>query len=84
LNRLDNDDDLYNSYFRWMGTEEVINHQFLCRLCAVLHDDFPTHFTGTLMTGGADRASAQEDLGGIWTNLETCTGSVEKRTRGKC
>jgi len=44
LNRLDNDDDLYNSYFRWKGTGELIRAHFLCRLCAVLHDDFPNKF----------------------------------------
>ena len=44
LNRLDTDDDLYNSYFRWKGTGEFINHKFFCRLCAMLHDDFPDKF----------------------------------------
>ena len=44
LNRLDTDDDLYNSYFRWKGTGEFINKHFLCRLCAMLHDDFPKFY----------------------------------------
>jgi hypothetical protein len=26
LNRLDMDDDLYNSYFQWKGTGEIIDH----------------------------------------------------------
>jgi hypothetical protein len=44
LHRLDTDDDLYNSYFRWKGTGEFINTYFYCRLCAMLHDDFPNKF----------------------------------------
>ena len=44
LNRLDTDDDFYNSYFQWKGTGEFINTQFFCRLCAMLHDDFPNKF----------------------------------------
>lgn len=38
LHRLDKNDDLYNSYFRWKGTGEFINTYFWCRLCAMLHD----------------------------------------------
>ena len=37
LRKLDADDDLYNEYFQWKGTGEMINTKFLCRLCAVLH-----------------------------------------------
>lgn len=36
--RLDEDEALYNSYFRWKGTGELINTKFFCRLCALLHD----------------------------------------------
>ena len=63
LNRLDMDDDLYNTYFRWKGTGEFIEHQFLC--CTMTS---PTNFILTLMTGGADRPSAQKDRGGMWTS----------------
>jgi len=38
LKKLDNDDDLYNSYFQWKGTGEMINTKFFCRMCALLHD----------------------------------------------
>lgn len=38
LHKLDKDDVLYNSYFRWKGTGEMINTKFFCRLCALLHD----------------------------------------------
>lgn len=44
LHRLDRDDELYNSYFRWKGTGEFINTYFWCRVCAMLHDDRPPKF----------------------------------------
>lgn len=44
LHRLDRDDDLYNSYFRWKGTGEFINTYFWCRVCAMLHDDRPPKY----------------------------------------
>lgn len=44
LHRLDNDDELYNSYFRWKGTGEFINTYFFCRLCAMLHDNRPPKY----------------------------------------
>ncbi|KAL2728059.1 glycoprotein 3-alpha-L-fucosyltransferase A-like isoform X1 [Vespula maculifrons] len=44
LHRLDHDDELYNSYFRWKGTGEFINTYFWCRVCAMLHDDRPAKF----------------------------------------
>ena len=31
LIKLDRDDDLYNSYFRWKGTGEFVNTKFWCR-----------------------------------------------------
>jgi glycoprotein 3-alpha-L-fucosyltransferase len=37
LHRLDKDNTLYNSYFKWKGTGEFINTYFWCRLCAMLH-----------------------------------------------
>ena len=60
LNKLDNDDDLYNSYFRWKGTGEFINTQLLCRLCAMLHDDFPNRF--------------YRDVNDWWRGPGICTG----------
>lgn len=44
LHRLDRDDELYNSYFRWKGTGEFINTYFWCRMCAMLHDDRPPKY----------------------------------------
>ncbi|XP_014229066.1 glycoprotein 3-alpha-L-fucosyltransferase A isoform X2 [Trichogramma pretiosum] len=43
LHRLDADDELYNSYFRWKGTGEFINTYFWCRVCAMLHDSQRSH-----------------------------------------
>ncbi|XP_055309120.1 glycoprotein 3-alpha-L-fucosyltransferase A-like isoform X2 [Sitodiplosis mosellana] len=41
LHILDQNDDLYNSYFKWKGTGEFIPNwaYFWCRICALLHDD---------------------------------------------
>ncbi|XP_017762673.1 PREDICTED: glycoprotein 3-alpha-L-fucosyltransferase A isoform X2 [Eufriesea mexicana] len=44
LHRLDRNDELYNSYFRWKGTGEFINTYFWCRVCAMLHDERPPKF----------------------------------------
>lgn len=40
LNKLDKDDELYNSYFRWKGTGEfkAIYKFYFCDLCRMLHD----------------------------------------------
>ena len=38
LKKLENNDDLYNEYFKWKGTGEMINTKFFCRLCALLHE----------------------------------------------
>lgn len=44
LNILDKNDELYNSYFQWKGTGEVINNwqTSFCQICALLHDDYNT------------------------------------------
>ncbi|XP_050437650.1 glycoprotein 3-alpha-L-fucosyltransferase A-like [Adelges cooleyi] len=44
LHELDKNDDLYNEYFKWKGTGEVVTDVttvtlFYCRLCAMLHDE---------------------------------------------
>lgn len=38
LHKLDQNDDLYNEYFRWKGTGSFVNTFFWCRVCAMLHD----------------------------------------------
>ena len=37
LHKLDQNPDLYNSYFRWKGTGEFVNTKFWCRLCNMVH-----------------------------------------------
>lgn len=42
LNKVASDDDLYNSYFQWRGTGELLNkfQYWWCRVCAMLHDEY--------------------------------------------
>lgn len=46
LHKVDQDDDLYNSYFQWVGTGEIhtlypnLFYYAWCRVCAMLHDDY--------------------------------------------
>lgn len=59
LHRLDHDNDLYNSYFKWKGTGEFINTYFWCRLCAMLHAPItPRHY---------------EDVNDWWRGAGICT-----------
>ncbi|XP_050403914.1 glycoprotein 3-alpha-L-fucosyltransferase A [Patella vulgata] len=39
LQKLDQNDDLYNQYFKWKGTGNFLNTKFWCRLCALLNDE---------------------------------------------
>lgn len=70
LHMLDKNDTLYNEYFQWKGTGEFINTYFFCRLCALLHDDFPNkHY---------------RDVNEWWRGQGTCiTGSWRKRKEQK-
>ncbi|KAK2162782.1 hypothetical protein LSH36_91g00008 [Paralvinella palmiformis] len=38
LHKLDNNDTLYNEYFRWKGSGEFINTKYWCRLCSLVHE----------------------------------------------
>lgn len=44
LHILDNNDDFYNTYFKWKGTGEFLGGgpKTFCRLCALLHDEHAT------------------------------------------
>ncbi|ESN90528.1 hypothetical protein HELRODRAFT_123182, partial [Helobdella robusta] len=42
LHKLDRDDYLYNSYFRWKGTGEFVDTKFWCRVCTMLHEQDAT------------------------------------------
>jgi len=39
LHKLDQDDNLYNEYFKWKGTGEFVNTKFWCRVCSQLHNE---------------------------------------------
>ena len=46
LQKLDQNDDLYNEYFMWKGTGSFIDTKFFCRLCSMLHAvDYIDHST---------------------------------------
>lgn len=70
LHLLDQNDDLYNEYFRWKGTGEFINTYFMCRLCSMLHDEgHHQHY---------------EDINHWWRGAGTCiNGSWRKYDRFK-
>jgi len=68
LQKLDENDDLYNEYFKWKGTGEFIDTKFFCRLCALLHDSKDRG------TGGH-----YEDLNEWWRGQGSCiNGSWRK------
>ncbi|XP_046669601.1 glycoprotein 3-alpha-L-fucosyltransferase A isoform X1 [Homalodisca vitripennis] len=67
LHKLDKDDDLYNAYFKWKGTGEFINTHFFCRLCALLHDDYPV--------------KSYRDINEWWRGAGTCTTSSWRTLR---
>ena len=59
LHRLDKDDDLYNSYFLWKGSGELINTKFWCRLCSMVNvaPDYPMWY---------------EDVNDFWRGKGVC------------
>ena len=65
LHKLDQDDELYNGYFRWKGTGQFINTHFFCRLCAVLHDDI--------------RPKSYRDVNTWWRGPGVCTPGSWRR-----
>ncbi|XP_069935654.1 glycoprotein 3-alpha-L-fucosyltransferase A isoform X3 [Cherax quadricarinatus] len=70
LHLLDQNDDLFNEYFRWKGTGEFINTYFMCRLCALLHDEGHQHY--------------YEDVNAWWRGTGTCiNGSWRKYDKFK-
>ncbi|XP_041365193.1 glycoprotein 3-alpha-L-fucosyltransferase A-like [Gigantopelta aegis] len=48
LTKLDQNDDLYNEYFRWKGTGSLINTFFWCRMCNLLHDKHAPTFVSDI------------------------------------
>lgn len=62
LKQLDENDALYNEFFRWKGTGTFMNTYFWCRLCAMLH--YP------------DYRKSYSDINEWWRGKGTCvTGS---------
>lgn len=62
LNILDKNDELYNSYFKWKGTGELINTYFWCRVCSMLHDDV-----------AIAKSKWYEDVNDWWRGPGVCT-----------
>jgi len=74
LHELDKNDTLYNEYFQWKGTGEMINTKFFCRLCALLHDDKTR----------PPEASFYSDINLWWRGKGTCiNGSWKKYAEAK-
>ena len=38
LNHLNDNDDKYNNYFRWLQTGDFVDTKFWCRICSLLWD----------------------------------------------
>lgn len=68
LHKLDKDDDLYNSYFKWKGMGEFINTHFFCRVCAMVHDDYPT--------------KSYRDINEWWRGAGVCTSGSWRKSKG--
>lgn len=62
LHKLDQNDDLYNEYFRWKGTGEFMNTLFWCRVCAMVH------------AADNHRPSWYEDIDTWWRGDGVCIG----------
>ncbi|XP_046971901.1 glycoprotein 3-alpha-L-fucosyltransferase A-like [Vanessa cardui] len=69
LRRLDEDDTLYNSYFKWKGTGEFINTYFFCRVCAMVHAN-----------GRRQRSAHYTDVQAWWRD-GACTRTEWRATR---
>lgn len=62
LHILDQNDDLYNSYFKWKGTGEFINTYYWCRVCSMLHDEV-----------AVQRGKWYEDVNEWWRGSGVCS-----------
>ncbi|CAG0922772.1 unnamed protein product, partial [Notodromas monacha] len=38
LNEIDKDDDQFNAFFKWQGTWDFVDTNFMCILCGMIHD----------------------------------------------
>ena len=62
LLKLDRNDHLYNTYFRWKNTGEFVPTKFWCRLCSMLHD-----------VGHDGKITWYEDIDRWWRNTGGCS-----------
>ncbi len=62
LHILDQNDELYNSYFKWKGTGEFINTFWWCRVCSMLHDE-----------ESLNRVKWYNDVNEWWRGAGVCT-----------
>ena len=60
LHQLDKNDELYNEYFQWKGTGEMINTKFFCRLCSLLHDSKVYSYSPNMRYSGETVFSLQK------------------------
>ena len=70
LHKLDRDDNLYNEYFQWKGTGEMINTKFFCRVCSLLHDEQRRE----------EAATYYKDINQWWRGKGTCVKSSWRST----
>ena len=61
LKKLEVNADMYNEYFRWKGTGEMIDTKFICRICSLLHN--PRSITPN---------RHYDDFNEWWSGIGTC------------
>lgn len=72
LHRLDENDDLYNSYFKWKGTGEISDNyfDFWCQMCSMLHDE---KVMSTAQWVDMEKWWASACIHGFWRDLYNST-----------
>ena len=72
LHKLDNNDTLYNEYFRWKGTGSNVNTFFWCRICSMIHE-----------VGENTHPVVYRDLDRWWRGPGVCIGQTRWRENAK-
>ncbi|KAL4224561.1 Alpha-(1 3)-fucosyltransferase 7 [Mactra antiquata] len=70
LHKLDQNDALYNEYFRWKKTGTFINTFFWCRICAMLHET-------------SRESHSYRDLEKWWRGDGVCIGKESWRNKSR-
>ena len=75
LLKLDQDDDLYSSYFRWKGTGDNINTKFWCRLCSMVNiaPQYPMWYDSVNMFWRGPGVCVQPKSDGKWATWQNVT-----------